>query len=630
MRVIITFSLLALSSLTFAQTATQREVIKAATNSGKELRGEVAARNEARNNRVKAYLQLHPEVQQSFTKDNKPCFLYDVSADGNPVFISTKDINQISATKVNSILPGGSIGVNFTGANMVAGVWDGGQLNTNHELLIGQSAMEPNQTLSSQSGNEHQQAVTGIMVGKNIKNARGIAYGATSKNYDWDNDVLEMSDFADSGYLISNHSYGYLNDTNTPVWQFGAYDIQSQAWDALLKAKPFYLPFVAVGNEQTSSGNPSANGFDIITGSSASKNVVTVGAVDLDRSMSDYSNWGPTDDGRIKPDIVTLGTEIDVPLYDSDTTYTGFDENSSGTSYASPAVAASALLLQQYYYSLNNAYMKAAMLKALLLHTADDDSSNNGPDAKFGWGLLNVEKAANLIKQNSLVGGTAKMVLITTNPANDATAEVTNNFECGPDAVRASLCWIDDEGAEQTSADPVNDPTSKMVYDFSMKLEQVAPALASYPYNNLSIASPGTPAAAGTGWFQTGNNYLQANLSGTTNDANGKVSIRKSAASPSATREMALIISGLKAEPASVNTVNNSDIIFFDKADNKIKLVASTTNVMKEYQIYAIDGQLLKSGKAINNEIAFNHDVKNIYTLVYKIKGATKTYKFAN
>jgi hypothetical protein len=168
-------------------------------------------------------------------------------------------------------------------------------------------------------------------------------------------------------------------------------------------------------------GNWNKGGFDMITGSSAAKNVMTVGSVEANKAMTDYSNWGPTDDGRVKPDLVAQGSNMDAPLYTSNNGYTGQVAASSGTSYAAPVAAAAGLLLQQYYKSIFNKYMTAASLKALMLHTAED-LGNPGPDAKFGWGLLNVEKAANTIKQMQS-GGSAKLTEFTTNPTNDSSSE---------------------------------------------------------------------------------------------------------------------------------------------------------------------------------------------------------------
>lgn len=454
----------------------EKEIVSKSIN-----RIELYAAQRAR--RVSDYLEAHLDQEKAFSRDGKAYLLYNVLPDGTPIYIPTKDKNQQVNTKSSAMYAEGILGLNISGQNIIAGVWDGGQVNENHEKLAGQATMQAKQDVDDPDGNDHQTAVTGIMVGKLNNNAQGIAYDAKTMNFDWDNDIAKMNAFAGQGFLVSNHSYGYTNDDSIPVWLFGAYDDEASAWDEMLKSRPYYLPFVAAGNEQEDNGNNATGGYGIITGATASKNVVTVGAVEIDNSISVYSNWGPTDDGRIKPDIVSLGSSIDVPLFDDNSGYTGNVEESSGTSYSAPAVAASALLLQQYYYSLNNEYMTAAMLKALLLHSAEDDASGNGLDAEFGWGMLNVERAAQIIKQNS--EGTALMMMINTNPANDGLDEISQNFIFDQGNARASLSWTDDEGIPQIESEGVNPTFSTLVYNFSMKFEQDTPGMESFPVYNL-------------------------------------------------------------------------------------------------------------------------------------------------
>ncbi len=395
-----------ISIVTFAQTEEERAVIKRDIDSTEiaNLKNKFDKEYQEQQIKIQVYLSANPNAKKEFTIGKNFYMLHHIDADGNPIYINTKDANQAVNAKATSLYQDGSLGVNITGTNMVAGVWDGGQVNASHELLAGQVTMQANQSLDTASGNDHMQAVSGIMVGKMLTSssnpngltARGLAFNATAKNYDWDNDLAEMTTFAAGGFLFSNHSYGYSNTTTNNIWNYGAYDDSAKNWDELLKTTPNYLAFVAAGNEQQNNGNSSAGGFDVITGATAAKNVMTVGSINFDNTMSNYSNWGPTDDGRVKPDIVTLGTAINVPLYTGNNTYTGVDVSSSGTSYSTPAAAAG-LLLQQYYNSIFGTYMKAASLKALMLHTADE-AGNAGPDAKFGWGILNVERAAQTIK----------------------------------------------------------------------------------------------------------------------------------------------------------------------------------------------------------------------------------------
>lgn len=594
--------------------------------------------------RIKSYLEKNPNIKKTFEKNGNSYLLHHIDKDGNPIFINTKDINQITNSKSHVLYQGGSLGININGSGMIAGVWDGGQVNSNHELLLGQSTMEGNQSVNTAGGNDHMQAVSGIMVGKALSSssnannlgltAKGIAYGATTKNYDWDNDLLEMLTFATDGYLISNHSYGYSNTTTNNIWNYGAYDSTAKNWDLLLKSTPFYLPFIAAGNEQQTSGNSSAAGFDIITGASAAKNVITVGAVDSNNAMSDYSNWGPTDDGRVKPDIVTLGTAINVPKYSGNDSYTGFDTSSSGTSYATPAAAAAALLLQQYYKSIFGNYMTAASLKALLLHTADD-AGNAGPDAKFGWGILNVEKAANTIKQMQ-TGGSAKLVEFTTNPNNDSLDELTVSVLAGGGAARASICWTDDEGTEQTSSNGVNNTTSRLVYNFDVLFRKFGvPSVNSYTFSPLSISNPNATAVPGSNFFSNNvDNYKQANISSTAINDGLALYIRKANTSPSTVRNFSVLITGLKATSSTLSTMNTKiekATVFYDLKDSKIKMIANDSSAsFGEYTIYDITGRILKSGKERTNEIEFKNSTKGTYILVYNTKGHSEKFKFRN
>ncbi len=634
--------------LTVAQTEKQREVIKAAMNKEQIAlsQQQLLEYDTARKTRVATYLIQNPDKKESFEENGKPKLLYDVQTDGSPIYITTKDLGQVNDTKASNLQTGGSVfissglslNLNLTGQVMTVGVWDGGQVNASHEALAGQATMQASQPLTSAAGNDHMQACTAMMVGKNINNKRGIAFGANAFCYDWDNDITEMQAFSASGFLISNHSYGYANDNTTPQWTFGAYDSQSRAWDIMLKAKPNYLPFVAAGNEQMSNGNSAANGFDLITGASASKNAITIGATNGAAVMSNYSNWGPTDDGRVKPDIVTKGTDIEYPVFTNNTGYT----QGSGTSYATPAAAAGALLLQQYYASLTESYMTASMLKALLLHTADD-AGNVGPDAKFGWGVLNLEKAAEVIYRATHPNNTsgqsgAIMRNFTTNPGtvSNPNSELSISgitFLGGTKPAKASICWQDDEGSEQDAADGINYNTTSLIYDFDMMLRQFTPFADTRTYKNLSISNPNNVATRSTTWFDgNGNNYKQVYFDTPTANAAGILYFRKKSTSPTTVKPYSVIITGLTEPLLSADDfdIKETGLIFYDKKDQKIKLISNNFNIITNYQIFSIDGKLLQSDIANANEINFTNSNTGIYIIKYNINGKLFSTKFLN
>ncbi|MGB0981069.1 MAG: S8 family peptidase [Winogradskyella sp.] len=634
----------------FSQTAEQREVIKKSTNQTELLRlkNKFEKDYQAQTKKVDAYLAANPSVKRNFTKNGSFYALQRIADDGTPIYINTKsNIGSGQLIKANELYSGGSIGANITGTNMVAGVWDGGQVRATHELLSGEVTMQAGQTVNSAGGNDHMTHVSGTMVGKDLGSshpeysARGIAYDATSHNYDWDNDIAELTAFASNGYLISNHSYGPANDTSLPTWYFGAYDSSAQSWDAFLKNAPNYLPFIAAGNEQSSNGSGKTGpdqGYDVMTSATAAKNVMVVGAVNADRSMSDYSNFGPTDDGRIKPDICTRGTGINSSQASSDTAYSGDGPGSSGTSYASPAAAAAGLLLQQYYYSLNNSYMSASMLKALMLHTADDEGAA-GPDLKFGWGILNIERAAQVIK-DAKTTGKARFHTFTTNPANDSNSELnisgngvsTAYTGLGTGEIKVSMCWTDDEGTQQTGADGVDPTDSRLVYNFDFLFRRTNNFTQVYPYKQFTMATRTSVASLGTGWFQNNADvYRQTYLpAGSTLGDTYILYLRKSASSPAAARNISVIITGL-AESSLLSTndveVNNSRV-FYSATDQKIKLINNTNTGFGTYRIFDIAGKQIANGKTNANEIAFSTTSTGVYIINFENNGVTSKLKF--
>ena len=567
---------LSIGTLAAAQSADERKTLIQSVNQTEleQLSVEFQNNFNVQEARVEAYLASRPEQSRSIQKDGRTLYLSRIDAEGNPVYIAARGAvggtksNRESGTliKADQLYAGGSIGVNITGVGMVAGIWDPGTVRETHELLAGSVANQPGQSLAIDN---HMTHVSGTMVGKDIASrpsARGIAFGAKALNYDAPNDLAEMAPFAARGYLISNHSYGYANDTTTPVWLFGAYDDSARSWDMLTKNAPRYLPFVAAGNEQQSNGNMSKAGYDLITGATAAKNAIAVGGLNADKSMSDYSNWGPTDDGRIKPEIMARGTAIDsahafdnaTPPVACDNCYSGSVAASTGTSYAAPAAAAGALLLQQYYKSLNPNYMLSSTLKALMLGTAED-LGNPGPDHKFGWGLLNVEAAANAIKMSGAVGSAtasrgAAILERTSNPAADSTSEETFTvYAKGGVPLVVNMAWIDDEGVEQKAEDGIDPTVSRLVYEFDMVVRGGSPSAEVHTWKIPSMANRTANATQGTAWFDgNGDVFKQVLIANPVADGQYTIVIRKKAGSPTAARTISFVITGLKETPVNL------------------------------------------------------------------------------
>lgn len=397
--------------------------------------------------------------------------LIRIDEGGVPIYFTNKNVNAAISTRANYLAPGGGLGLNLTGQNITVGVWDGGGVRTTHQELTGRVTIGDN---ASASGNAHATHVGGTIAASGITPAaRGMATGALIRSYDWNSDVSEMTTAAGDGLLMSNHSYGYVA-SNLPDWYFGAYISESVNWDNILFNAPYYTICKAAGNDGTSSENGSplggaSNAYDKLSGAATAKNVIVVanandasinasGAL-TSVSINSSSSQGPTDDLRIKPDITGNGTSVYSCVSSSNTAY----GTMTGTSMASPNVAGTLTLVTNHYKNITGSYMLGAALRGLALHTADDAGSA-GPDASFGWGLLNAKKMAETINNRN----TTAMISDRSLP-NGATDTVFVNSD-GVTPMSVSISWYDRPGTAQTSSQLNNTAVKRLVNNLDLRV----------------------------------------------------------------------------------------------------------------------------------------------------------------
>jgi hypothetical protein len=239
------------------------------------------------------------------------------------------------------------------------------------------------------------------------------------------------------------------------------------------------------------SADPNNNdaGFDTIAGLGLSKNVICIGAVhDITSSLSPirstlFSSWGPTDDGRIKPDLVANGQK----LFSTGIADDGAYGNSSGTSMSSPVACGCGALISEFYKTKKGADLTAPTLKAILIHTARD-AGRRGPDYVFGWGSIDAFSAGRLIEGSD--GQIIKQGIIV--PKNDI-HEMQLKPSSSVSPVRVTVVWNDPPAPANTGN--LDDPFKTLRNDINIELHS-PDGVIFRPYI-LDPANPATPATTG-------------------------------------------------------------------------------------------------------------------------------------
>lgn len=340
-------------------------------------------------------------ISTTFSKSkNKTGTLTDIR-NGIPSYDIDDNINVAKTGRVDLLWNGGSLGLDLSGSGITIGHWEasGVPFSIHNELNTRVNILE------SATNGSHATHTAGTLIATGVNaSAKGMANGALIDARRSNNDESEMASFAANGGILSSHSYS-SGDPSGNIPLYGYYANISKDWDEIAYNAPFYTICKSAGNTRNDGVNVGDGGYDILYSQGVSKNVITVGAVmnvsiytgPGSVTMTSFSSYGPTDDWRIKPDLVTNGSNV----FSSD--IGGFDAygTKSGTSMSTPSVAGAIALLQQHYHNINSVYMKSATVKALLINTADEAGSNPGPDFAFGWGLLNAERAAQLISNNT-------------------------------------------------------------------------------------------------------------------------------------------------------------------------------------------------------------------------------------
>lgn len=428
---------------------------------------------------------------------------------GEWIFFETENERAAVGSKVRHLQSLGEYGYYFDGEGSILGEWDAGGVRLTHQELDGRVVQKDDPS----SDNNHATHVAGTLIGAGVEErARGMMFTGFLHAYDWNSDNLEMEIEASEGLLISNHSYGrragwsYNSDSaywewwgdhrhsETEDYKFGFYDQKARAWDIIARNHENYLIVKSAGNnrndalpdtvdfhyyynydsrewERSTLSRDPAGPFDCLPTYSTAKNILTVGAVNTlpqeektytheDIELTNFSSVGPTDDGRIKPDIVADGRFLRSAGIDSDDHYLTY----SGTSMSGPTAAGSLMGLQKAHQAIHHGDpMTADLLKALAIHTATRGTDDVGPSYEYGWGLINMKKAYQVLSNDGRTSMLSRRTLHDGETV-EIEVEVTDTQD-----LRATIVWTDIAGTPPSTS--LNPPDLMLVNDLDLRIE---------------------------------------------------------------------------------------------------------------------------------------------------------------
>lgn len=197
------------------------------------------------------------------------------------------------------------------------------------------------------------------------------------EEYNWVN-AMEWADSIGADIIHSSLGYSIFDDPTTS-YKYEQMDgntaVISQAAD--LAAARGIIVTVSAGNE-------GSNNWRYIVAPCDADSVLCIGSVDRDEKYSLFSSIGPSADGRVKPDVVAMGSRTTVASPNNRIS-TG-----NGTSFSSPTVAGMVACLRQAHPDRSN----IDIIQAVRL----SGDQYNFPDEKYGFGVPSARVADSLLK----------------------------------------------------------------------------------------------------------------------------------------------------------------------------------------------------------------------------------------
>jgi len=292
----------------------------------------------------------------------------------------------------------------FKGEGIKMMLLDGGFLNTDtirhFELLRSQNRLRGARHYAQLGANPFGAGSHGTMVlatiasylpGELVGSAPGVTVwlaqtedGRSENKIEEDNWVVG-AEWADSlGVQVINSSLGYSKFDDTTKTRTYA-EMDGKHSRASIAASYLASKGIILCNSMGNDGNKP---WKYLTSPAEAEDILAVGGVNIEGKRAPFSSYGPTSDGRIKPDAVAVGWNTYVA------NQRGITLRSNGTSFSSPIMAGMVACLWQAFPE-KNAFeiMEAVRLSGDQVHA---------PDSSLGYGITDLLKAYNILLQKDI------------------------------------------------------------------------------------------------------------------------------------------------------------------------------------------------------------------------------------
>jgi serine protease AprX len=279
-------------------------------------------------------------------------------------------------------------------------------------------------------------------------------------------------------------------------------------------------------------------------------------------------------------------------------------------------------LLQQHFRNITTGFMRSATLRGLMVHSADEAGDAKGPDPKFGWGLLNAEKAVGLISNAYKTNNNVIIQEFDSRTAPLFQGGVYTKIvkAKGSEPLVATISWTDQAGLANNGTVDLTTPV--LVNDLDIRITKNTEVFFPWRLNDVR----NQPAVQGDNKVD---NIEKVEIDLPTSDLYTITVSHKGILSGNS-QDFSLIISGLEENTLSTN---DSDFKYFNISPNPMDdlvniSVQSDISEDMYLEVYNLLGvrQIFKKINSQNNNFVDTVDVTSLVPgfYIFKIKQGVK------